>query len=203
MEAKVEEVKEEVTRLCRFLKKQPVGVWEQPECPESAGQSHANTYSESAKLGFYNYAGGRVQSEKSLREHGDVVRRDGDDLGCTLLVQHSINNAESSGEELLQTTSKIKVTWQWRMEATQRQSARNRRCGLAALLEVQTEEAKYQVATRARIGPNTGQSMPINVSVRYHVTLRTEQKRTLFKGVRLCGRTHMERSPSVRATENA
>ncbi|MPC87770.1 hypothetical protein E2C01_082643 [Portunus trituberculatus] len=46
-------------------------------------------------------------------------------------------------------------------------------------------------------------SQPISVSVRYHVTLRTEQKRTALKGIRLCGRTLLERSPSTSATENA
>ncbi|MPC39919.1 hypothetical protein E2C01_033470 [Portunus trituberculatus] len=65
---------------------------------------------------------GQVEEvKKPLMEHEDVVSQDIFDLSYILLVQHSINNGQSSGEELLQTAPETVVTLQWRMEATQQQ----------------------------------------------------------------------------------
>ena len=46
VESKVEEVREEVTRLRRSLEEQSLGAWGRPECPESVGQGHPYAFSE-------------------------------------------------------------------------------------------------------------------------------------------------------------
>ncbi|MPC72202.1 hypothetical protein E2C01_066499 [Portunus trituberculatus] len=59
VETKVEEVREEVTRLWRSLEKQSLGVWGQSECPEPAGQGRPYTSLESGDVGC---CGSRTQS---------------------------------------------------------------------------------------------------------------------------------------------
>ncbi|MPC40346.1 hypothetical protein E2C01_033902 [Portunus trituberculatus] len=59
VETKVEEVREEVTRLRRSLEKQSLGAWGWSECPEPAGQGRPYTSSEP---GDVDCCGGRTQS---------------------------------------------------------------------------------------------------------------------------------------------
>ena len=59
VESKVEEVREEVTRLRRSLEEQSLGAWGRPECPESVGQGHPYAFSEP---GDVNRGGSKTQS---------------------------------------------------------------------------------------------------------------------------------------------
>ncbi|MPC52229.1 hypothetical protein E2C01_046092 [Portunus trituberculatus] len=62
LESKVEEVREEVTRLRHSMEKQSLGTWGQPECPEPTGQGHPYASSEPGNVGCCGGCGGRTRS---------------------------------------------------------------------------------------------------------------------------------------------